>query len=228
MEALEALLGERALQTHAVLLSAASHASEWAAAGAEDGSVVVAGHQIAARGRAGASWNMPPGRGLGFALVLRPQLEAEREGFLYSIVLTALADVCGPGLTIQWPDELHSSSGDRVAAAGIDVRLGPQGVKSAVVNVLLPAAEPPRGALLQAVLRAIDERRSGPAGAVLEDHRRLCATIGQHVFAQLHGGRSRLEGTAIDTDADGALVVATAAGKRVPLRPQDVSIVRTA
>jgi len=224
-EALAALLGEREVQSHAVLLSAASHASEWAAADAPDGAVVVAGHQIAARGRAGAPWNVVPGRGLGFALVLRPQLEAEREGFLYTIVLTALADVCGPDVAIEWPDEVHSSAG-RVAATGIDIRLGREGVKTAVVNVMLPDAQAPRGALLRDVLRAIDERRGASADAVLEDHRRICATLGRHVYVQLLGGRSRLEGTAVETLADGALVIETTAGRRVPVRPQDISSIR--
>ncbi|MBA3749259.1 MAG: hypothetical protein H0W96_17445 [Solirubrobacterales bacterium] len=76
------------------------------------------------------------------------------------------------------------------------------------------------------MLQAIDERRGAPPDAVLEDYRRLCATMGRYVYVQLHGGRSRLDGTAVDTIEDGALEVCTAAGKRVPLRPQDVSSFR--
>lgn len=228
-EALEALLGERPLQSHPVLLSTVSTAIQWAGDGAPDGAVVVADHQIAPRGRAGQPWKIVPGRGLGFALVMRPQLEAKREGFLYTLVLAALADVCGPGVTIQWPDEVRR--GDELAAAvGIEIRLGSRGVRWAVANFLLPGAAPPRGALMRDVLDAIDERIAAPGEEVLEEHRRLCATLGRHVRARLLGGASRLSGVAVDTLGDGSLVLELdgeaddeGAGRRVPVRPQDVS-----
>lgn len=221
-EALEAVLGERPLQSHPVVLSTASSASQWANAGAPDGAVVVADQQIAARGRAGRPWKVTAGEGLGFALVLRPQMPAEREGFLYTLILAALADVCGPDVTIEWPDEVRRGDAT-LAAAGIEARLGARGVKWAVVNFLLPAAPPPRGELLHAILEAVDARRSAAPSTVLEDHRRLCATIGRHVRARLLGGTARLEGTAVETTEDGALVLETTAGRRVPVRPQDIS-----
>ena len=219
------MLGERKLQSHPVLLSIASHASDWAGAGAPDGAVVVAGSQVAARGRAGTRWSVSPTRGLTFALVLRPKMAAEKEGYLYTLVLAALADVCGPGVTIEWPDEVRRGN-EMVAAASIEVRLGAEGVKSAVINVLLPEAEPPRGELLATVLQAIEARVDGPHDQALEDHRRLCATIGRNVRGQLLGGQARFEGTAVDTLDDGALVIAVSGDRRVPVRPQDVGVLR--
>lgn len=221
-EALEPLLGDRALQSLPVVLSTASSAAQWAGAGAPDGAVVVADYQIAPRGRAGRPWKVTPGQGLGFALVMRPQLEAAREGYLYTIVMTALADVCGRGAAIEWPDEIHRA-GAMVAAAGIEIRLGARGVKWGVVNFLLPDAAPPRGELLQSVLQAVDARRSAPADAVLEDYGRACSTIGRRLRARLLGGTARLEGTALETIDDGSLVLETEAGRRVPVRPQDIS-----
>ena len=221
-EALKPLLGDRALQSSDVVLSTASSAAQWAAAGARDGAVVVADYQIAPRGRAGRPWKTVPGRGLGFALVMRPQLEAAREGYLYTLVMTALADVCGPGVSIEWPDEVHRD-GAMVAAAGIEIRLGARGVKWAVANFLLPDATPPRGELLHSVLEAVDARRSADAAAVVEDYDRICATIGRHVRARLLGGTSRLDGTALGTIDDGSIVLETEAGRRVPVRPQDIS-----
>ena len=220
-QALQPLLGDRALQSHAVVLSTASSAAQWAGAGAPDGAVVVADYQIAPRGRAGRPWKVSPGQGLGFALVMRPQLAAAREGYLYTMVLTALADVCGPDVCIEWPDEVHRA-GAMVAAAGIEIRLGARGVKWAVVNFLLPDATPPRGELLHSVLRAVDARRSAASSEVLEDYDRICSTIGRHVRAQLLGGSTRLDGTALETIDDGAIVLETEAGRRVPVRPQDV------
>lgn len=221
-QALEPLLGERALQSHAILLSTASHALEWADAGAPDGAIVVAATQIAARGRAGARWKLAPGRGLSFALVLRPPLEAEREGFVYTLILAALADVYGPAAKIEWPDQVRSE-GALAAAADIEIRLGREGVKFAVVTFLLPDAEPPRGELMLRVVQAVEARLAAPQDVVLDDHRRSCTTIGRHLRMKLLGGRARLEGTALDMQDDGSLVVATGAGQRVPVRPQDVS-----
>ena len=221
-EALEELLGERALQSHEVLLSTASSAVQWAGSGAPDGAVVVAAHQIAARGRAGRPWKLAPERDLGFALVLRPDVKAKREGFLYTLVLSALADVLGPDVTIEWPDEVRR--GETVlAATGIDIRLGPGVVKWAVVNFWLPDVQAPRGELLRAVVEAVDARRAAEPQAVLEDHQRLCATIGRDVRVQLLGGQTRLSGTAVELLDDGALVLENAEGRRVPVRPQDIS-----
>ena len=224
-EALEPVLGDRALQSHPVLLSVASHASDWAGAGAPDGAVVIAGSQVAARGRAGTRWSVQPAKGLTFALILRPTMAAEKEGFLYTLVLAALADACGPGVKIEWPDELYRGD-TMVAATGIEVRLGAQGVKSAAINVLLPEAEPPRGELLATVIQAIEARVDGSHEDAFEDHRRLCATIGRNVRGQLLGGQARFEGTAIDTLDDGALVIAAGGGRRLPVRPQDVGVLR--
>ena len=221
-DALKPLLGDRALQSSLVVLSTASSAAQWASTGAPDGAVVVADYQIAPRGRAGRPWKTAPGLGLGFALVMRPQLEAAREGYLYTMVMAALADVCGPGVSIEWPDEVHRD-GTMVAAAGIEIRLGARGVKWAVVNFLLPDATPPRGELLHSVLEAVAARRSAAATAVVEDYDRICATIGRHVRARLLGGTSRLDGTALGTIDDGSIVLETEAGRRVPVRPQDVS-----
>lgn len=220
--ALAAVLGDRRFQSHPVLLSAAVTAAQWAGEGAPHGAVVVADHQIAPRGRAGRSWKVTPGQGLTFALVLRPQMAAAREGWLYAVALAALADACGPGLTIEWPDEIHRE-GAMVAAAGMDVRLGSQGVKWAVANFLIRDAAPPRGELLARVLQAIDDRLAASASAVLDDYAPLCRTVGRSVRVRLLGGTGRLQGEAVEVSDDGSLVVATDDGRRIAVRPQDIS-----
>lgn len=219
--ALAAVLGERSVQSHPVVLSAAVSAADWARKGAPDGAVVVADHQIAPRGRAGRPWTVTPGHGLSFAIVLRPQLVSEREGWLYAVVLAALADVSGDGTTIHWPDEIHRE-GAMAAAAGMDVRLGGLTIKWAVANVLIRDAEPPRGELLGAVLQAIDARLASAPADVLGDYAPLCRTIGRDVRVRLLGGATRLHGRATEVLEDGSLVLETDAGRRVPVRPQDI------
>ena len=73
-EALAEAMPGRPLRRYVALLSTESDALAWARSGAPEGAVVVAEHQSAPRGRAGWPWNVPPGRNLGFSLVLRPQL----------------------------------------------------------------------------------------------------------------------------------------------------------
>lgn len=221
-QSLAAVLGERSVQSQPVLLSTAVAAAEWARAGAPDGAVVVADYQIAPRGRAGRPWKVTAGRDLSFAVVLRPQLASEREGWLYAVMLAALADACGDGVTIEWPDEVRRD-GVMAAAVGMEVRLAGLGIKWAVANLLIREAEPPRGELLGSVLQAIDARLAGDPAAVLGDYAALCRTVGRDVRVRLLGGTTRLQGRAIELHDDGALVLEVREGRRVPVRPQDIS-----
>lgn len=221
-EALEAALPGRPLRSYPALIRTGSVAIEWAASGAPEGAVVIADDQVSPRGRADRPWKVTPGRGLGFSLVMRPRLPAKREDWLYTVVLAALGDVCGAGATIEWPDEIRRE-GMMAAAVGVNVRLGAAGVKWAVVDLLLPDAEPPRGELLAAVLRAIEVRQASAPSAVLADYDRRCATIGRRVRVRLLGGTGpRIEGRAVGTLEDGALLLEMAEGRRASVRPQDV------
>lgn len=221
-EALEAAVPGRPLQAHPVVLSTAVSAAAWAEADAPDGAVVVAAHQISARGHADRPWKLTPGRGLGLSLVLRPALPPQREGWLYIVATAALADVSGADARIAWPDEVRL--GDAMTAAvGIQVHLGPAKIKWAVVNLWLPDAEPPRGSTLAALLEAIDARQASEPGPLLEDYTRMSATIGRRVTTRLLGGTGpRVQGRAVGADEQGCLVLETDAGARTPLRPQDV------
>ena len=221
-EALGPILGDRALRSHPVLLSAGVAAVQWAGSGAPGGAVVVADSQIAAHGRAGRPLKVTSGHGLAFALVMRPQLPAAREGWLYTVTLTAIADVCGDGVTIAWPDEVRRD-GAMAAAVGIEVRLGSRGVKWAVANVFFADAQPPRGPLLGSLLEAIDARLASDPSAVLDDYAPLCRTLGRSIRVKLLGGTGRLQGTAVGTGEDGTLVLEKEGGGQVSVHPQHVS-----
>ena len=224
-EALSAALGARPLRSYAALVSTGSAAHAWAAAGAPGGAVVVAGQQISPRGHAGRPLEDPRGRGLGFSVVLRPSLPAAREGWLSIVALTALSDVFGEGATIAWPDEVRTA-GARVCALGVNTRVEGDALLWGILDVLVAEAPPPRGPLLAAVLEAIDVRLAAPAAAVLDDCARVCETLGRRVRVRLRAGTApSLEGEAADLLDDGALVLSTAPGTDVPVRPQDVGCV---
>ncbi len=226
---LAAALAGRAVRVYPAMLSTEADALAWARAGAPSGAVVVAHYQASARGRAGLEWKVEPGLGLGFSLVLRPSLAAEREGWLYTAAVSGLADVVGPAATIGWPDEVWQV-GVRAAAVGVHAELGPEGVAWATVTVLVPEAVPPRAALLARVLAAIEERMQTPPREVLDGYRARCTTLGQRLAARLIPmGPSGVvvTGTAADLRDDGSLVIVTDEGRRVAVPPQHLGVLDT-
>ncbi len=221
-ETLEAALPSRAIRSYEAVVSTASAAHGWANEGAPHGAVVVADHQLSPRGHAGRPWRAPPGQGLGFSVVLRPALPREREGWLYNLLLVALADVCGEGAAIEWPDQVLRD-GTVAAAVAVNTRIEGGGIRWAIADVLLPGAEPPRAGLLRRALEAIEGRGEGSTSSILRDYDRQCTTLGKRVRARFRAGTGpRIEGRAISTLEDGAIRLEAMDGRAVPVRPQDV------
>jgi BirA family biotin operon repressor/biotin-[acetyl-CoA-carboxylase] ligase len=84
-----------------------------AAAGAAEGTTVVAAAQTAGRGRRGRSWYSPPGAGLYVSVVLRPRDGGGRAGATTLLTLAsgvalaeALRAVTGLPVEIKWPNDL--------------------------------------------------------------------------------------------------------------------------
>ncbi|HWB73203.1 MAG TPA: hypothetical protein VG452_13395 [Egibacteraceae bacterium] len=229
-DVLSAALPGRPLRSYPALLSTEADALAWARAGAPEGALVVADYQASPRGRAGLPWYVRPGEGLGFSLVLRPDLPIEREGWLYAAAVSGLADVAGSDAKVEWPDEVYR--GDvRTHAAGVQVELGPQTIRWAVVTVLAVQARPPRAPLLTELVGAIEQRYRSPAEDVRADYLPRCMTIGRTVEARLipvGPAGPRVTGEAVDVLTDGALVIQTARGSRVAVRPQNLGLLEDA
>lgn len=221
-EALAEVLGDRAVRSFPALLATGPEASAWARAGGPHGAVVVSDYQASPRGRAGLEWVTTPGHGLGFSVLLHPTLPAEREGWLYLVVIAALADVLGPTSRLDWPDAVVDDTG-RLAAVGLQSAADADTIAWAVATVLVDAAAPPRAVLLRDVLAAIEGRLSDPPDDVLGGARERCATFGRQVRARLIPmGPDGVEvvGEAVDLRADGSLVIADAQGRRIAVPPQ--------
>lgn len=224
--ALAAALGDRPLRSYPAMLSTEADALAWARAGAPEGAVVVADYQASPRGRAGSPWQVRPGEGLGFSLVLRPNLPAEREGWLYVPATSGIADVIGATATIGWPDEV-GLQGARAAAVGLHVELCATGVAWAVATVLATAAPRPRGQRLAVLVQAIEQAVRAPAEEVLARYRTRCVTLGRTVRARmipLGPTGPEVTGQAVDVGLDGALVVTTPRGARVAVHPQHLGV----
>ena len=217
--------------TNAVLAAAAAEED------APEGTVLVAEHQEAGRGRLDRSWISPPRAGLTVSVLVRPDVPAARRGWLSLLTGVALAEavseVAEVRASLKWPNDLLAPDGAKLAgilaeAAGGAVVIG------AGLNVSTRADELPdggtslalvagrtvdRGPVLLSYLRAFERRYRRWVAALGDpvvselaaDYLAWSSTIGTQVVATLPDG-STVEGTAEAVDWDGRLVLRTAGG----------------
>jgi BirA family biotin operon repressor/biotin-[acetyl-CoA-carboxylase] ligase len=234
--------------TNAALI-AASAGNEEDGAGPE-GTVLVAEHQVAGRGRLDRVWTSPPRAGLTVSFLLRPDVPAARRGWLPLLTGVALAEavgeVSGVRASLKWPNDLLAGDGRKLAGILAESR-GTAVVLGVGLNVSTTADELPetgtslarvtggtvdRAPVLLAFLRAVERRyRSWTAAlgdpvasGLARDYLGWSSTVGSDVVVSLPDG-STLEGTAQAVDWDGRLVVATPQGP-VELASGDVRHVR--
>ncbi len=166
------------------------------------GSVVVADHQTAGRGRLAHRWEAPPGTALLVSFVLAPN------PLLSLAAGVAAAEACGRGVRLKWPNDLlldgrkvggilvEASPAKAICGIGINLMWAPEG--AAQLNE-------PRNALLERLAPAVERWARAPAGEVIARWRELSDTIGKRVRVEV--GDRIIEGTAWDIDAAGSLVV---------------------
>ncbi|MEU3146835.1 MULTISPECIES: biotin--[acetyl-CoA-carboxylase] ligase [unclassified Streptomyces] len=148
---------------------------------ADEGSVLVAEEQTAARGRLDRQWTAPARSGLFFSVLLRPtEVPVARWGWLPLLtgvaVATGLSRTAGVDTALKWPNDLLVTVGgeERKAAGILAERAGDDGVVIGVgINVSLRTDELPvptagslalagavttdRDPLLRGVLRSLEE-----------------------------------------------------------------------
>jgi BirA family biotin operon repressor/biotin-[acetyl-CoA-carboxylase] ligase len=218
--------------------------------GAQEGTVLVAEHQVTGRGRLDRVWTSPPRAGLTVSFLLRPEVPAARKGWLSLLTGVALAEsvaeVTGVLPSLKWPNDLLAADGRKLAGILAETR-GTAVVVGTGLNVSTTAEELPdtgtslarvtggtvdRGTLLLAFLRAVERRYrrwvdvlGDPVSSGLaQDYLAWSSTIGAEVAVHLPDG-STLQGIAQAVDWDGRLVVSTADGT-VELASGDVRHVR--
>ena len=166
------------------------------------GSVVVADHQTAGRGRLDHRWEAPPGTALLASFVVHPN------PLLSLAAGVAAAEACGPGVRLKWPNDLllHGAkvggilveSGPTKAICGIGINLtwAPEG--AAMLNS-------ERDPLLSALRLKLARWASAGPNDVLARWRELSDTLGRRVRVELPG--KVIEGTAEDIGPSGELIV---------------------
>jgi BirA family biotin operon repressor/biotin-[acetyl-CoA-carboxylase] ligase len=166
------------------------------------GSIVVAEHQAAGRGRLDRRWEAPPGTALLVSFVLRPN------PILSLAAGVAAAEACGPEVRLKWPNDLlldgrklggilvEVSPTKAVCGIGINLTWAPDGAAR---------LDQPRDELLARLSERMDFWCSAPREAVIGRWRELSATLGRRVRVDLPG--RAFEGVAEDIGGNGELIV---------------------
>jgi BirA family biotin operon repressor/biotin-[acetyl-CoA-carboxylase] ligase len=241
VEAVRAAIGSRWARVVAVAETTSTNTDLLNDSAAPDRAVLLAEHQVAGRGRLDRTWSSPPGAGLTFSVLLRPQVPIPRWGWLPLLTGLALQEaVAATGLLVglKWPNDLLAghlpesrkvagilaqTSGDAVVVGiGLNVSTAADElpVESATSLLLAGGQQLDRTRLLAAILARLDSRYSqwvdfdGDAEAcgLAAAYRAACLTLGQRVVVT--GAGDAVTGRAVGIDSAGRLVVVTDDGEQ--------------
>lgn len=223
---------------------------EMGKAGAPHGTVVIADSQSKGRGRLGRSFLSPAGNGIYLSVLLRPRCKAYALMHLTCAVAVAMCDaveqVCAFRPGAKWINDLVSGSkklggiltemslaGDGdvafcVIGIGINCKKSPVPPELEAIVLSLEEAtgkEIDRFALIGAMLTALLEMEQGlftNKAAIMERYRQDCVTLRKTV--SILGGEAPVTATALDVDADGALLVRYPDGREEFLSSGEISV----
>jgi len=166
------------------------------------GSVVVAEHQTAGRGRQDRRWESPPGTALLASFVLPPN------PLLSLAAGVAAAEACGGDVRLKWPNDLllhgakvggilvEAMAAKAICGIGINLTWAPEG--AATLNQ-------DGDQLLDKLRVELEKWSSAEPDAVLARWRELSDTLGRRVRVEMAG--KIVEGVAQDIGHDGELIV---------------------
>jgi BirA family biotin operon repressor/biotin-[acetyl-CoA-carboxylase] ligase len=221
-----------------------------------EGTVLIAEHQVAGRGRLDRTWTSPPRAGLTVSVLLRPDVPAARRGWLPLLTGVALAEsvgeVTGVRASVKWPNDVLAADGRKLAGILAETASSPAHPGAVVVgvglNVSTTADELPdtgtslarvlgtavdRGPVLLAFLRALERRYlrwtaalGDPVQSGLAEDYLRWSSTVGTEVSVALPDGSTIDGVARAVDWDGRLVVVTAGGETVELAAGDVRHVR--
>jgi BirA family biotin operon repressor/biotin-[acetyl-CoA-carboxylase] ligase len=216
-----------------------------AAGGWPEGTVVVAEHQTAGRGRRGRAWIAPPGAGLLCSVLLRPALSPGRWPEIGLAAACAVADgveaATGARARLKWPNDVLVDE-RKVAGVLAEGVVGPRPSVVVGIGVNLesaPGTWAPELAARAASLAQLGYPVAGEVvlAAVLRQLESYYRALQHEGFAPigrawrrrgLLGGPVRaagVSGVAVDLAPDGALIVEQDDGVRIRLVAGEVETV---
>lgn len=122
----------------------------WAAEGAPDCSLAAANEQTAGRGRSGRGWFTPPGAGLAFSVLLRPEGLPDAAATLAAglgalAVAEALEEIGGLKAQIKWPNDVLLN-GKKVSGVLAEANWEGEVLRSLILGIgvnVTPGSVPP-------------------------------------------------------------------------------------
>lgn len=234
----------RPMQGFSSVASTNTQAQAWAAAGAPEGSTVVAEYQTAGRGRLGRSWQAHAGQNLTLSIILRPGFPTEHLGLIILAASVAVAEAvegCTAPLlpAIKWPNDVllggrkccgmllesvltGPTRPTVILGIGLNVNQGqfPPSLEERATSLLLETGRfTPRAPLLATLLGRLEEQYQSlslDAGrTVRERYRKRLTGLNQRTVLHLTDTAEAIEGTLDGISETGALILRTEAGPKV-------------
>lgn len=210
-------------------------AKSYALAGKPEGTVVVAEKQLKGKGRLGRTWVSPKGQGIWVSVVIRPNIlphKAPQITFALAVgMVRAIFKASGIKAQIKWPNDILIN-GRKVAGIltelsaeiervnyivfgiGLNVNQNfnnfPEELRNKAISLKIASGQLlPRVEVLKAMLEELEkvynEYLKFGFDYILEEWKLKSNTLGKEV--QILMSDSTLEGTAIDVDKDGFLII---------------------
>lgn len=199
--------------------------------GADGGTLVLAESQTKGRGRLGRSWFSPKYKGIYLSLILRPKLPPSGSPILTLMsavsICEALKNTLGLEAQIKWPNDVFihhkkiagiltemNSEVDKVNFVVIGIGLNVNNDKKSLIAQSTSLKEQSgervsRIFILQELLRRIEANyfilQDKGASAIIDKWRAFSLTLGKRV--KVYCQDKHIEGSAIDIDKDGGLLI---------------------
>lgn len=228
-----------------------TQAKRLAAAGAPHGTVLIAGHQTAGRGRMGRQFHSPEGVGIYMSVILRPQCRAADLMHLTCASGVAVCDAVEEVLSfrpgIKWINDLvwerkklagilaelafDSRGNVEYAVVGIGINCNhkkqdfpPELQDLATSAAMITGCPVDRSGLSAAMIRCLCSMSDTlfDRKPVMEQYRKDCITVGQQV--SIHQGDSVRYAQALSVDDEGGLVVRYGSGDTATVSSGEVSV----
>lgn len=215
------------------------------------GLLAVAEEQTAGRGRRGHAWVSPPGTGIWFSFLLKPQISPDKASMLTLVaaiaVARAISETTGLVSQIKWPNDivvnkkkvcgmLTELSAEMTQVNYVVIGIGinannrefPNEIKETATSLYIESGKPvKRAAVIEAVGRYFEQYydafiKAGDLSLIMNEYNDMLVNAGNQV--RIISGDSEEIYTAVGINPQGELVVKDEDGNIKDIRSGEVSV----
>ena len=215
------------------------------------GLLAVAEEQTAGRGRRGHAWVSPPGTGIWFSFLLKPQISPDKASMLTLVaaiaVARAISETTGLVSQIKWPNDivvnkkkvcgmLTELSAEMTQVNYVVIGIGinannrefPDEIKETATSLYIEFGKPvKRAAVIEAVGRYFEQYydafiKAGDLSLIMNEYNEMLVNAGNQV--RIISGDSEEIYTAVGINPQGELVVKDEDGNIKDIRSGEVSV----